>query len=1442
MNVQQGGETMPLKRNLNFDIFSEILTSLNQEIALSGKLNLLSKNIHAEYFYRDLLNLLYGYNLRNENDFDPNSDAIDLIDTNKLIVVQVSSTCTKSKMEKTLKKSRVEILAKENYSLKFVFIGNQNINSKGWNPINPHHISFLPNDDVLLTQDLSRKFLSLSIIEQEEIISFLYKETGVKFKITDDLIDSQLSASINSLGPRYTPEVNVQTENSLIFETMINTEQFWKTTTKLICSLISAFSKLRKAKYEMAEAQKYVNTLVLSTEKDYKQLTTYNNELSEESKANLLLAINGSLQKIIDNCETFPIFTSNLDSQTKDELVHKFRNIEKTASNLSTFLEQTKFELLINPYLLICGEAGIGKSHLLADFCTKARNEGHSVFLFLGQHFISDEDPWAQILKFIAPNTSPEEFVNELVRHSKTHSKKVFLVIDALNEGEGRRLWPNYFQRFFELIRKYKDIHFVFSVRSTFLSEIIPEYVLITNNIIKYDHTGFENSEFDAINSYCSFYNLLPPAFPMLDEEFQNPLFLKLVCSMLSKKGATRLERGYTLDDVYSSYIIEINNKLAEINYLDFDHNINLVKIVIYVLISEIDKTVYGQIDYQSAYKVVNSSANEYCDKSRHFLSALIDQNILQENTNYKGENFITFTYEKMGDYYRAEWLLKNYSGGQGDNIITALRDDIQISKYLTDESTISFNNGIIEMISILLPIKLDIELFEVIATELKSDHNIIDAFLKSLYWRKVQVINPSQKEYIKEVVLKYKYSWEKFIDVLIDLSFDAASAFNANALDRFLKGMPLKFRDAYWTTYISVDFTSTKVEKYISWIWNNYADLTADSIELIETTLMWFLSSTNRRLRDFSTKTLSCLFIQRPETAYSILKNSIEVDDPYIIERLFAALFGAFVHSSGNSSWRDTVLSVYETVFDQEQTLPNIMIRDYARSIIEYAVTINMVRIDEVEAIYQPYKSKWYHTIPDLSEIDKVQNETDQMYKKHGKESSGVYHILHSMTTEYGRGTGAYGDFGRYTFGSALHDWNNQFNDQDLSNIVVKEIFDKFYDIDLHSDFDYKIGRNFDRHDHRIERLGKKYQWIGFFELLARLGDNYPPYKEIDIYKPEYNAIEEQRLNKFLAFIKHEEFYEEHETQTISYPDLIDDAVEDDSKYIERTEKQPIGEYDRPWKFYIRDIDPTYIWNKITTKKITLLPNFWSAPIGLEWVNSNSIYDDLAHYREFEIGGKIFISLYSFWNKIRNPDDDFRNRDSITFLSGSLFINNADSEKFLDKKKLINGNGVPELSYSNCFLHEYHWSSTCHVQQREYDADNSEDIKMIIGTNKYLWESSSDESLPNNESVHAVLPNSELVKFFELHQVGIGEWKNSDLETVCFDSAQLGYSEQHLLFDKEKLFQYLNFKNSTLIWGEYFEKIASNQHHEWWIKTNYEGGSFTKHIYDERKWKNDKW
>ncbi|EFC2680406.1 SMEK domain-containing protein, partial [Escherichia coli] len=81
-----------LQRKDNIDKISTKLAILAHKVELNTSLNLMDLNIHAEYFFCELLNMIYDISLVNLNSINANAKSIDLIDETKRLAIQVTST------------------------------------------------------------------------------------------------------------------------------------------------------------------------------------------------------------------------------------------------------------------------------------------------------------------------------------------------------------------------------------------------------------------------------------------------------------------------------------------------------------------------------------------------------------------------------------------------------------------------------------------------------------------------------------------------------------------------------------------------------------------------------------------------------------------------------------------------------------------------------------------------------------------------------------------------------------------------------------------------------------------------------------------------------------------------------------------------------------------------------------------------------------------------------------------------------------------------------------------------------------------------------------------------------------------------------------------------------------------------------------------------------
>lgn len=162
-----------MNRKIYFDFIEEQLAILAERIKLRGKLNDLSLNIHSEYFYRDFLNLLYGWNLRNKNDEKQNAEAIDLIDEDNKIIVSVSAVATKGKIESSFSK---DLSLYKGYRFIFISISKDSDNLRKSNFDIPDNLLFTPRDDIYDITTILRDIRSLPIEILKNVHDFIQKE------------------------------------------------------------------------------------------------------------------------------------------------------------------------------------------------------------------------------------------------------------------------------------------------------------------------------------------------------------------------------------------------------------------------------------------------------------------------------------------------------------------------------------------------------------------------------------------------------------------------------------------------------------------------------------------------------------------------------------------------------------------------------------------------------------------------------------------------------------------------------------------------------------------------------------------------------------------------------------------------------------------------------------------------------------------------------------------------------------------------------------------------------------------------------------------------------------------------------------------------------------------------------------------------------------------
>lgn len=183
-----------MSRSEHFNTIEEQLSILAVRIKTRGALNILDLHIHSENFYLHFLNLVFGWQLESLNAVNQNAPGIDLIDKTNQIVVQVSATATKHKIESALDKVPKGF---HGYSFKFVPIVSDASNLRSNQISNPHRMRFNPTEDILDIEQILRLVLSFDIDKQIELSGFLSKE--LRWGPDPGRVETNLAELINIL-------------------------------------------------------------------------------------------------------------------------------------------------------------------------------------------------------------------------------------------------------------------------------------------------------------------------------------------------------------------------------------------------------------------------------------------------------------------------------------------------------------------------------------------------------------------------------------------------------------------------------------------------------------------------------------------------------------------------------------------------------------------------------------------------------------------------------------------------------------------------------------------------------------------------------------------------------------------------------------------------------------------------------------------------------------------------------------------------------------------------------------------------------------------------------------------------------------------------------------------------------------------------------------------
>ncbi|MCH3973700.1 ABC-three component system protein [Bifidobacterium tibiigranuli] len=186
----------PMNREIWFSYITTKFSELAVQLELNASQNLLSDHIHAEYFFRDLLNTVKNdWEFDNANDLAENTPGFDLISVPRKVLVQISGDSSREKINHSLSREQLEKYS--GYRFVFLFIVSAKPKYRTRSFDNPYGLDFEAGRDILDLKDLLGDIKGLPITPFRNVFTLVTNELGDMSGMTH--IDSTLVNIVNSL-------------------------------------------------------------------------------------------------------------------------------------------------------------------------------------------------------------------------------------------------------------------------------------------------------------------------------------------------------------------------------------------------------------------------------------------------------------------------------------------------------------------------------------------------------------------------------------------------------------------------------------------------------------------------------------------------------------------------------------------------------------------------------------------------------------------------------------------------------------------------------------------------------------------------------------------------------------------------------------------------------------------------------------------------------------------------------------------------------------------------------------------------------------------------------------------------------------------------------------------------------------------------------------------
>ena len=720
---------------------------------------------------------------------------------------------------------------------------------------------------------------------------------------------------------------------------------------------------------------------------------------------------------------------------------------------------------------IISGSAGTGKSHYLAYLVDKViQNNDLAVFLkpksFSGDNINFDEK-LLELLE-VPKGYTLHEVLEKINDFAKTNDKRCFIFIDALNETTKSNIgfsdiWKINLQNFINQIKNYPYLYFVCSLRTSYI-----EMIWDSNPYPIVEIKGFENRKItkNACERYFAYYKIIPSNIQTADISiFRTPLLLDLFCKLKNPQKEKEVELTIDIESYLKIFQDYLNQLINEVK-----RKLN------FVATTSIEEGFYKNstlfYDLNQDFLTTNQFVSTFdldplITNDRSIARSVLEGFLIFIKEIFNDNEYIKHTYQEVGGFLIATKLSNDFP-----NIADIITSQDFINKIIgTNQNT--HHQLRLDILKFLIAIKPEIIPlikdndsillswdFLINSSNTIYDNNIPKNILESA----------NNEEVLNYILYKSEIQW-----------FNKNSATNFSLISSILKDKNLWDIDLTWSFYIYKDFDF--IVEYINYFNTVLKDKDEeDRGELAIAALFASntLTTNIRELRDKLTVFLIEYGLQYPLELLDLAKRFCYFSDIYVYERLVSCCYGVMMIRQNDKQYIENYLptiakELFELQFSENPKAPkyNYIVIDSIKHLLDFAFENGAIDFSE-----EQYKKLYNYEFTSPYEWQPPSEEQQDS-------------INASHETSWPEPIGM--DFGIYTIPRLIRKDKENNQRKAIAN-VYKRIYELGYEeLDLRDskkeEFkDFVWGHKIYGVDGKVDRLGKKYSWIAFFDYAGYL------------------------------------------------------------------------------------------------------------------------------------------------------------------------------------------------------------------------------------------------------------------------------------------------------------------------------------------------------------------